>query len=392
MIAFTVVLFLFSSTGFLVAHAAASPLVGPQPPLAGPPPAPPPTPHPPPTHPGKHATQQLLLAIQAVVANAGNQHYIIQAGGPPRPRGLGGQPYTVSLLGTLLSFSSTKPMNFNYHLDATINGLAVSGNANFQLAGALSNGSNINLDGNAQIVDAVPAVCLPSYMIGACMSSDTSEVPAFFIGSANIQYTLTTPPTPDQAPTPTSPPTPPTSPENVNMNDVQIMFESAYMNPFGNPITIASMDGYTLLIVTPYTQATIDWSNVVDAGTIAGTLGNTSVTGTFSQVAQEHEDLVSGIAKDHGSITFSGMTAASLDATSNYNGVSFIPTSPSFDCSAWLTGVPNTCASTGFQSSGNFSMHTNGPNRILINGTYSSIWSTPAFFSESTVTAAIPTQ
>jgi hypothetical protein len=356
---FLVVLFLFSGSGMVVTHAEAPPT--------------------PPTPPQGPTSQSFSLAIAGEVVNAGNQHYNIQAGGPA----IHGrdQPVSASVLGTSLNL--TKPLNFNYHLDTKVSGLTVTGNAAFQLMGTLVNGSNINLEGNAQIVGAIPAVCLPSFSMAAiCASTDTSEVPAFFLGLANIHFTVITPTTPPGKTR--GPPTPPTPPENVNLNGVQVMFESAYLNPFGNPIVIASSDFYTLSIVAPYTQATIDWSNVAVTGELGGTLGQKVVSGTFAEVSQQHEDLVAGTTHDSGTIAFSnvldqnGNAVSALDVAGRYTGASTIPTVGSYDCSASIGFPANSgvCTETGFLSTGNFNLHGQGNS---ITGSYSTSWTVPAF-------------
>ena len=170
---------------------------------------------------------------------------------------------------------------------------------------------------------------------------------------------------------------------------VPMVFESAYINPFGNAINITALDG-SVYIVTTYTQATIDWSNVVDMGAISGTLGGTPIAGQFMQVAYEHEDLVSGTAKDFGTITLSEMTnltsMASIDylnARGGYVGSSTIPTADSFPCGP-------TCTETGFQDAGHFMLFSNSVNgKTVISGTYNTQWTVPAFGFGSMVSGQV---
>ncbi|MHB1868824.1 MAG: hypothetical protein ACYCPP_07755, partial [Nitrososphaerales archaeon] len=313
------------------------------------------------------SSQALSLTATGGVLSAGNQHYLIVQHGQTLEAVVNGDPLVTSHL--------------TYVLNAQQNGLTTSGRAVFTLTGQDATGATITVTGIVQISGNIPAVCLPSFTSPvACSSPDTSEVPALFVGAASMQVTTQAASSSDNGNGNGN-----GNGDNVRTQDqgnhnapvtavVPMYLESAYMNPFGAPIGIASFDPSTglptttLVIVTTYTKATIDWSNVQDLAALSGTLGSVAVTGTFSQVAQEHEDLVAGTAQDQGSLTFSGMSVPSLDATGTYTGTSTIPTSPSFDCSAQL-GFP--CTVTGFQSSGDFNMNSQGPNSVQIAGTYS---------------------
>ena len=135
-----------------------------------------------------------------------------------------------------------------------------------------------------------------------------------------------------------------------------------------------------------YNKATINWTNSGVAGTIGGTLGTTAVSGSFSLLMRQSEDLVAGTATDQGTIAFANMSPASLDANGKFSGTSFIPNpatragaaacaleeqasliltgtaSPcTSDCTPvfalyGLPSIPGTCTSTGYQSIGKFSM------------------------------------
>ena len=331
---------------------------------------------------GGSSSQVLSLFATGAVVNAGNQHYLIVQHGQALEAIVNGDPLSAS--------------HVTYELNAHQNGLSTSGSATFTLTGQdIITGAMVRVTGNVRISGNIPAVCLPSFTSPvACSSPDSSEVPALFVGAASMQVNTQATQSSDNG-----------NGNNVRTQDVgnhnapvttvvPLLLESAYTNPFGAPIGISSFDPNTglptttLVIITTYTKATIDWSNVQDLAAISGTLGSVAVTGTLSQLAQEHEDLVAGTAQDHGTLTFSGMSTPSLDATGTYFGNSTIPTSPTVDCTPQL-GFP--CTVTGFQSSGSFNMNSHGRNSVQIAGTYSSIWGLPAIQFGSVVTANVST-
>jgi hypothetical protein len=187
-------------------------------------------------------------------------------------------------------------------------------------------------------------------------------------------------------------------------NQVPMLFESAYLNPFGNPIVFGTADNFaTLMVVTPYTHANIFWTQVSVSGSITGTLGSSNiVSGQFSESSNEFENLVTGTAQDSGTMTFSNVVNASgpvtsLDVTGTYKGSSTIPTTSQYacmtsagpslcsnsDCTSSLglgpfeamTGL-SVCTNTGFESQGSFNLHGQAS---YVSGSYSSAWSVPAF-------------
>lgn len=375
-------------------------------------------------------TQALSLSsIIGGVTSAGNQHYIIQQAGPLPPTFMAsidgytiapGNPsnfnYQLNVQVQAADSGPTPPSPPNHHGDSSPQGITVTGNANFNINAQTSDGNTIHVSANAQINDMIAAVCLPSGSIsGTCASTDTSAVPAYFLGIANLHITITTPPAPPTAPTPRAPPnqptppTPPTPPINIQ---VPMMFESAYLNPFGAPLVIVSQDllmgsSPIIMIVTTYQHATIDWSNVQTGGYIMGALGQTGFSGIFVQISHEHEDLFAGTARDSGTMTFSNVISTSgtplntLDVSGPYKGNSTIPTASSYactntglsgtpigvgncmntDCSASIgfpmsTGVTGVCTNTGFESSGTFNGKTQG-SQITVD--YVIPWSIPAF-------------
>ena len=331
---------------------------------------------------GPSAAQTLSLAIGGGVVSAGTQHYNIQQTG---------QVVSATVAG--FTIDPTQPMLLQYHLEATVQGTTASGNANFHLTATLADGSGtLYVSGNAKIIGAVAAVCLPNYDTpnpdGTCPAADNSEVPAFFVGIATVQVTVGTP-TSHDAPNDHGAPTQPMI--------VPMLFESAYLNPFGNPIVFGSADNFaSLMIITPYNHATIDWNNVVVAGGLGGVYGSSQVAGTFSEVSREHENLVTGVAQASGMMTFSnvvnttGYPVNALDATGAYKGTSTIPTTGSYDCSASL-GFPagsGVCTQTGFLSTGHFNLHGQNSNVV---GSYSTQWTIPAFGFQGTANGAVTT-
>ncbi|MGH2638048.1 MAG: hypothetical protein ACRDF4_01980, partial [Rhabdochlamydiaceae bacterium] len=230
-------------------------------------------------------SQQLSLNIQGGVVSAGNQHYKL---------GQEGQALEAVVGGYQLIPSST---HLEYNLNAQVNGMSTTGSGRFTLTGQNATGSNVRMHGNVQIVDSVPAVCFPSFsMSGTCAPTDTSQVPAAFVGIASVEISWSSPETSSGNGHGDG-----NGNRNAHSDDgnsgaatttatVPMMFESPYFNPFGDAISFGSVDN-SIAVVTNYTRATIDWTNVNDAGAIMGTVGTTPVAGVFLQVATEHENL-----------------------------------------------------------------------------------------------------
>jgi hypothetical protein len=330
---------------------------------------------------GGSVSQTLSLTLMGGVVSAGNQYYSIQQSG---------QTVMESMAGYMIDHAT--PSHLYYHLDAFVQGTSVSGNANFYLAGTLVGGGIIHVFGHAQIMSLAPAVCLPSGNTnGICESGDTSEVPAFFVGLATIRVSTSI--------TSATQSSSQSQSMTYAIESVPMVFESAYLNPFGAPIVFGSADNFqTLMVVTTYAQASIFWSNVVVAGGIAGALGQTQIAGSFTEVSQEYENLVAGAARDSGIMTFSnvvdittGNSINALDVTGTYRGNSIVPSTPiyacttstgvslcsSSDCSSTI-GLPGlgVCTSTGFQSMGGFRLFGHDS---IVTGSYMTTWSIPAF-------------
>jgi len=287
-------------------------------------------------------SQALSMSLTGGVASAGNQQYFIQQNGPA--------------LEAVINNDLLVSSSLTYTLNAQQLGLTTTGFASIQLTGQDYLGSAIKVSGNLQIVGSIPAVCLPSHsMTGVCATGDSSEVPAAFLAGGMIQVT-------SNGATTSSP--------------VTMVLESAYFDPFGDAITLTSI-GNSIVIVTNYTRATIDWSNVVDMGTLTGLIGSTAISGYFQQFATEHENLVSGTAQDSGTLSL-GITdnGNQIDVSGRYTGNSSIPHTGSSSCGF-------ACTETGFQDSGSFRLH--GASGTMIVGTYATSWSVPAFGFESSV-------
>ncbi len=355
------------------------------------------------------SSQSLTMSITGGVASAGNQRYFIQQNGPALEAVVAGDPLVTSQL--------------SYTLYANQQGLSTSGSAYFQLTGTGASGTSYKVFGSIQLSSSVAGACLPflsatsasATFSGPCPSSYTSEVPAAFTGLGMVQIINTTSTTSSGSGNNNG---------NGNSNGYgngfgtgdngngygkdqshfdsnnnpsktvreAMAFENAYFNPFGDAITIASADN-SIVILTNYTQATIDWSNVVDVGGFAGSIGTTPIAGAMTQVATEHENLVAGTAKDFGILTLSSVTNMTsgaqityLDATGGYVGTSTIPSTGAQPC-----GIG--CTETGFQDQGSFLLFSGGygNNGAIIRGSYSTSWTVPAFAFTSTVNAKVTT-
>jgi hypothetical protein len=300
-----------------------------------------------------------------VITDAGNQIYNIQGGQAAAP-------------GWIFSTTVAPAANVNFQLEANVFGLRTSGFGSL----GVSNGGNGwgNNQRNSQevtikITNEVQAATFP---LGS--SSPDSQIPFYFTGTATMTQNGQGNGHGDQS--------------SVS---VPIAIESAYWNPLGGPIVITSLDGTTstppsiFLVISP-SSATIIWSGVQVAGTLAGTYGSTSVSGSYITTTYSFENLVAGTEKDVGQIAFSGFTDSNgnsvpqLDGTGYLTGSTTFTTAGGIDCSS-ETGVPGTCLLTGASSSGNFNMNTD--HGVRISGSYATTWSVPSTFTSTTVTATV---
>jgi hypothetical protein len=296
--------------------------------------------------------QTLNLSIQSGgITNAGPQKWTMSGG----VLGAAVDSATPVLAGATWSV-------VNYSMTANVNGLSTSGTFGLHLKGTTAAGQKITVRVHTTINDSIPAVCFPSYSItGVCAPGDTSEIPAYFIANGFVRV---------ETGSSLSPKYP-----------VTMIIEDAALNPFGAPIVITSADG-SLLVVATYTHARTEWMGVQTAGTVAGTFGTTSVSGSFVQSIHTEENYVTGTAQDSGQIALVGMTPSTLDATGQFQGKSVIPTTETVDCSP--PGLPGTCTETGYTSTGTFSLDPSG---VHLAGNYNVQWPAPSIVFGGTITA-----
>ncbi len=287
------------------------------------------------------ASQTLTGTMIGAVLNLGTQTYSV-SGGTVAAAYIGGQPVDPTTA------------TIKYSFFATQKGFTTKGFAHIDFSGMTATGS-VSVEGNFNINNTLPAAAVPL----GCTTTCNSELPYNFLGSSsNVQVTVGG------------------STQTVTET---MQFESPYWNPFGAPIVLASTDN-SIIIAATYTRGTIVWKGTQVGGTIAGLLGTTPASGSYTLTSGEVENLVNGSAIDAGQIQFSSMTPSSLNARGFYGGNSSIPTSPTVDCSP--AGLPGTCTATGFLSTGKFRMGG-------ITGSYSTNWGIPALQPTSTLTAQV---
>jgi hypothetical protein len=286
-------------------------------------------------------TQTLSTMTTGGVSNLGYQRYTVS----------GGQVAFAEIAGQTVNPTTA---TIEYNLRVTQNGLTTTGHATLSFTGMTTGGARVSVNGTFAVGSIVPAAELPY----GCSTNCQSALPFFFVGtSPNVQVTVA-------GSTQTVPET--------------MQIESPYFNPWGAPIVLASMDN-SIVIAATYTRGNIDWTGTKLGGVMAGTLGTTQASGMLNMTSTESENLVTGIARDSGTISFSSMTPSSLNGRGSYTGTSTIPQTNTSDCSAW-SGIPGTCTQTGFQSAGSFTM-----GRMA--GNYSSTWGVPALGFYSSVSA-----
>jgi hypothetical protein len=163
-----------------------------------------------------------------------------------------------------------------------------------------------------------------------------------------------------------------------------MQFESAFLNPFGGPIFLASSGG-EIFVVSTYSEARVTWTGTQLGGAVAGSLAGNPVAGSFGMTVNAVEDLKNGVEEDQGTIAFLGMSDPSLNAAGQFEGSSIIPAGS--DCSAAFGLPPGTCQLTGFSSQGEFSQSAALGGSI--HGEYSTQWTVPAVAFTSTVSATL---
>lgn len=302
--------------------------------------------------------QNISITVAGSVMDLGDQHYDMH----------GGNIVMASVSGNPVNPAS----KLDYRLTADVKGLGVKGSASFEMTGTTADNQNLKVKGDVQITDMVAQ----TFPLGCSGNSCNSALPIFFVGTASLQVTIGT--------------------SQVSKQVSTILIESPYLNPWGNPISMTTTDG-NLILVAGYDAATIDWHATQVGGVVSGVVGSdlTPVSGTFSMTSHEREDLVKGIARDDGQLSFSQMSPSYLNVKGmegpgqGYSGNSLIPTAGESDCTDFLASMslpafPGTCTTTGFQSDGTFKAHDHGTS---ITGTYSTTWTAPAYAFSSSITA-----
>ncbi|HEV2225839.1 MAG TPA: hypothetical protein VGR56_03430 [Nitrososphaerales archaeon] len=334
-----------------------------------------------------HQDQNLSLTLSGGILDSGTQHYS-HSGGELAAVLVGGVPM------------DTSSAHLEYSLDAVITGLAVQGQATFSLSYLDSTGALVQIDGSAPINGMIPAEFFPFTCTnpdGTPTADCSSGIPGLFNGMATINMQTCqgrgqsegdgqSQGQGDQSTSVRDN----SDNEGDNANNCQqlplttipMQFESAFLNPFGGPIFMATGDS-SLIIVASYDRARVTWDGIQMGGSVVGQLSGNPVTGSFAQVVSATEDLKRGHESERGTIAFVGMSDATLNAAGKFSGESTIP-QQGIDCSS-MTGLPGTCLITGFHSDGHFSQKNALGNRIK--GDYSVEWTTPAIAFTSTVTA-----
>jgi len=298
--------------------------------------------------------QQLSLSMSGTIVNSGKYDYTQS----------GGQVFFASILGQALDPTTT--IQYKVHVEA--DGLTVKGESELKLSGETVDGMSVSVHANFKITGMVPAETFPL----GCTTDCNSAIAAFYLGNASLDIKIGN------------------SHTHVTL---PMSLESAFINPFGGPLILTSMDGAnpSVFIVATYGAADIHWFGVQLAGAVAGTLNGEQVTGAFNMISSaKDEDLFAGTESETGEITFTGMTIPMLDVAGSYTGSSVIPSTGTVDCSS-LTGVPGTCTLTGFQSSGQFSA---SQSNVAVQGTYDNQWGSPppvppALTFEGTATSTV---
>jgi hypothetical protein len=316
--------------------------------------------------------QTFNLKLSGGFVNVGSQEYH-SSGHAATYVSFGGTPIPASLA------------KFEYSIDARVNGLNVSGEARFSI-----NAPNLNVKAEAKIVDMIPAAALPLNCDQTTLAGCTSAIPGFYVGEAMITV----------------------NGAKISPSPVPIIIESAYLNPFGNPIFVGTPDG-SISVATKYDTAISVWNNVQTGGGVFDSSNN--LLGQFTMTSSLTENLLSAKETDRGQISLTGFTGAYsvLNAAGEFHGNSIIPTSPTADCTgitnallATMPGFstnllpPGTCTATGSISTGTFNLHNqsnqngNGKgndqsNDVTIKGSYNTVWSIPALTFDSTVTATV---
>jgi hypothetical protein len=303
------------------------------------------------------STQPLALTMIGGINSVGGQNYVLNQDGSVAYASIHG--LTISPAGSHLDYS----------LYAHVDGLSATGHASIHFVGTTAHGQKIELDGQVAIRGMVPAEpfkgsAIPSAFLGVLSGSGS-------IGGSSRSFS------------------------------VPVSLESPFINPFGAPIVVTSLDAAnSIVLVSGYQAAKIMYSNVqVLTLSVTGNVGTTPVTaGNAALTTWAVEDLYSGIETEVGTISFYHMTPGFLDSSGHYAGKSIIPSASNclttygftpctFDCTPdlpLLLGAPTLnmaplpgglCTVTGFISSGAFQTHGA---HVQISGNYVTVWDIPA--------------
>jgi hypothetical protein len=317
----------------------------------------------------------LSLTLNGAILNSGTESYYHY----------GGQLVAGSILGYNLDLSKS---DLHYWLTASVSGVAVSGHAGFEVDTVGGEGAHYFVTGDAQIGSMVPAEQFP---LGCTFGVDcTSAIPGLFLGLATVTITKC-----DDGQSNGQGNDQSNGQGNsqgdgcrvVYQQDLPMQFESAFLNPFGGPILMASNGGEVFLIAN-YSAAKVTWSGIQLGGVINGSLSGNPVSGTFGMKVSAVEDLKAGTEVEAGKIAFFGMSPSSLDAAGGFMSRSTIP--PGTACPPSLGFPPGTCQITGFNTKGEFSMQTQRGGSI--EGSFVTIWTAPAVLFTSSVTATFKSQ
>ena len=318
--------------------------------------------------------QRITLSYSGILVDIGSQSYSSRGGSLVSA--------SVTAAGKTFSLSSA---HLEYSIDAKVQGNDVAGHATLQLkshgakSGEDTNSDQFSVAGRFDLTSMIPAIGFPitnqTNPLACLPDSCTSQIPGFLIGVGDLKLKI--------------------GDSRITLPSTPMLFESAYLNPFGGPIFIGTPDG-SISIAVRYSSAISHWANVKTSGTVQA---GTSDQGAFTLVSDLTENLLMGTETDRGKITLFGFASTpALNSAGEFKGKSVIPTAGEFDCTSSLTGQlnligfpltlpPNTCTATGATSTGGFELRSaQGENEIK--GTYVDNWFVPAigFVGQSTAT------
>ncbi len=306
-------------------------------------------------HPPKSGSQAVNLSLAGGVLDAGRQTYEL-GGGQVVAAFYNGNPITDA--------------NLQYSMFSIVDRMNTWGFSHLQLSGMSAEGQ-VNIDAWTIINNSVPAALLP---LGCSQGINcTSEIPAMFVGGSIITASVG---------------------GTTKTLELPMSIESAYLNPFGGPIVITSLENLTnpaIVIVANYTVANINWYGVQMAGMVGGTFGSSIGHGAFAMNVNSRENLVTGIEHDSGTIVLMGVGPHGKNIEGTFRGTSIVPpgTSPAAKAATQAL-CPSTllyfgaCTMTGLNSTGTMSLRSGN---YQITGSYVTGWGIPAIGFNSTVSA-----